>query len=110
MGTTGAMQMPLRWAPTADKHLGTEATDALRLQAVQIGAFVDVRPDKAIGRNTETRINDQPAGDWIVSTPDDVGAFLAEGMRSILATSGITTVTTGATRVIRAEVQTLHVA
>jgi hypothetical protein len=99
------MTIALRWAPTDDFRIPAEAANVLRGQAIAVDLFVDARPDPAaIGMNTEERINNQRKDVWLVCTPDDVGAFLSDRFQDMLQTSGISTVATGATRVIRAEV------
>jgi hypothetical protein len=104
--TTGPMRIPLRWAPTDDLRLPADAADALSNQAINVGSFVDARQDRgSIGKNTEARIGAKPKDVWVVSTPDDVGAFLAGRFREVLKANGIATVGSGATRLIKAEVQ-----
>ena len=98
--TTGPMRIPLRWTPTDDAHLPAATVDALKKQAISVDSFVDTREDRAsIGKNTELK----DAG--LVSTPDNVGAFLAARFREVLGANGVSTVVSGAPRVIKAEVQ-----
>jgi hypothetical protein len=97
---TGPMRIPLRWTPTDDSRLPAGATDALSKQTISVDSFVDAREDRAsIGKNSEYK----DAG--LVSTPDDVGAFLAARFREVLQANGVSTVASGAARVIKAEVQ-----
>jgi hypothetical protein len=109
VGTTGPMSIPLRWAPTKEHHIPAASADALRQQAIRVDRFEDVRSDRTIGKNTETRINDQQKGDWLVSTTDDVGPFLSARFKDVLATSAIVAVEADATRVIKAQVQRFFV-
>jgi hypothetical protein len=103
---TGPMQIPLRWAPTDDLRVPVAAIDALSKQAIHVDSFVDARQDRgSIGKNTEARINNQPKDDWLVSTPDDVAAFLTGRFREVLKANGVSMVASGATRVISAEVR-----
>jgi hypothetical protein len=103
---TGPMRIPLRWAPTDDVRLPMAAVDALSRQAIYVDSFADARKDRAsIGKNTEERIGTKPKGVWLVSTPDDVAVFLTGRFREVLKANGVSTVASGATRVIKAEVQ-----
>jgi hypothetical protein len=104
--TAGPMRIPLRWAPTDDLRLPAGAADALSSQAINVALFVDARRDRgSIGMNTEARIGNEPKDVWLVSTPDDVAAFLAGRFREVLKANGVSTVGSGATRLIKAEVQ-----
>ena len=107
---TGPMQIPLRWAPTDDLRVPVDAVDALSKQAIQVDSFVDARQDRgSIGKNTEARINNESKDVWLVSTPDDVAVFLAGRFREVLQANGVSTVASGATRVIKAEVREYYV-
>jgi hypothetical protein len=107
---TGPMRIPLRWAPTDDLRLPAEAADALGSQAINVGSFVDVRAERgSIGKNIEARIGAKDKDVWLVSTPDDVAAFLAGRFREVLKANGIATVSSGSKRIIKAEVQRYYV-
>jgi hypothetical protein len=99
------MRIPLRWAPTDDLRFPVGALDALSRQSIYVDSFVDKREDReSIGKNTEARIGGRSKDIWLVSTPDDVPAFLAARFRDVLKANGVSEVTSGATRVIKGEV------
>jgi hypothetical protein len=100
------MRIPLRWTPTDDLLLPAGAVDLLSSQAISVASFVDARQDReSIGKNTEGQIDTRAKGVWLVSTPDDVAAFLAGRFREVLKANGVSTVGSGATRLIKAQVQ-----
>jgi hypothetical protein len=101
---SGPMHIPLRWAPTDDSRLPAGAAEALGKQAISVDSFVDEREDPTlIGRNTQSK------GVLLVTTGDDVGAFLAVRFREVLNANGVPLVARGATRVIKAEVRRYNV-
>lgn len=103
---SGPMTIPLRWAPTAAYPIPAASADVLRTQKLRVESFADRRDDKAIGKNVERRIHNIEKGDeaWVVSTGDDVAAFLADALRMLLARSNIPAAAGDATRVLRGEV------
>ena len=106
-GPQGSLRIPLRWALGADDmrdEIPAGAVDDLNRQTLQVGAFVDARPDRAlVGKNVEK------GGGGTVSTPDDVGKFAQDQLAAILIANGVKLASTGASRIITGEVQRFFV-
>src|ERR1700722_16800264 len=95
------VNVPLEWKPTSDLRLGSTQMTAA---TVQFEPFKDVRdmPQK-IGENRE---NDKPK---LVTTQDDVGAFVSKHMRELFSKAGIKTVDAGGDVIVRGEVRQFFV-
>jgi hypothetical protein len=91
------LNVPLEWKPTSDLRLGaTQMTAA----AVQFEPFKDLRQmPEQIGENRE---DDKPK---LVTTQDDVGAFVSKHMRELFDHAGIQTVDTGGDVIVKGEVR-----
>ena len=80
------------------------AVEEINRQSVQVGDFVDARPDRSlVGRNIEKD------GGGTVATPDDVGKFAEEQLARILRANGVKLGDTRATRIVTGEVRRFFV-
>jgi hypothetical protein len=95
------LNVPLEWKPTSDLRLGaTQMTAA----AVQFEPFKDLRQmPEQIGENRE---DDKPK---LVTTQDDVGAFVSKHMRELFNKAGVKTVDANGDVVVKGEVQQFFV-
>ena len=102
-----AMTIPLRWALSAEDMrdvVSAVAVEEINRQSVQVGDFVDARPDRSlVGRNIEKD------GGGTVATPDDVGKFAEEQLARILRANGVKLGDTRATRIVTGEVRRFFV-
>jgi Uncharacterized lipoprotein len=93
--------IPLQWRPTSDLRLGTAQMPAA---AVMVATFTDDRENKeVIGENRE---ENQPR---LVTTSDDVGAFVSTYIRQLLDQAGIKTVDSNGAVTIKGEVKKFFV-
>ena len=94
--TTLLEHVPLQWRPTSALRLGTQE---MSQSPIQFEPFRDVRQDKeAIAENRE---DDKPK---LVTTTDDVGAFVSTHMRALFDQAGLKTVDSGGVVTIKGEV------
>jgi len=95
--TTLLEHIPLQWRPTSALRLGTAQMTAL---PVTIATFTDGRDNRGvIGENTE---DDEPK---LVTTSDDVGAFVSTHIRQLFNQAGIKTVDSNGVVTIQGEVK-----
>jgi hypothetical protein len=95
------LNVPLKWKPTSDLRLGAAQMTAA---TVQFEPFKDLRQmPEQIGENRE---DDKPK---LVTTQDDVGAFVSKHMRELFNKAGITTVDTNGDVIVKGEVQQFFV-
>jgi hypothetical protein len=93
--------IPLEWRPTSNLRLGTAQMTAA---TVTIAAFADGRDNKtSIGENRE---DSEPR---LVTTDDDVGAFVSAHMLQLFDEAGIKTVDSGGSATIKGEVKKFFV-
>jgi hypothetical protein len=93
--------IPLQWQPTSNLRLGTTQMTA---SPVTIAAFTDGRDNKtSIGENRED------AEPKLVTTDEDVGAFVSVHMRQLFDQAGIKTVDSGGSAIIKGEVKKFFV-
>ncbi|HEX3951244.1 MAG TPA: hypothetical protein VHW95_15410 [Steroidobacteraceae bacterium] len=93
--------IPLEWRPTSNLRLGTAQMTAA---TVTIAAFTDGRDNKtSIGENRE---DSEPR---LVTTDDDVGAFVSAHMLQLFDEAGIKTVDSGGSATIKGEVKKFFV-
>src|SRR5580698_2922757 len=93
--------IPLQWRPTPDLRLGT---GQMTSTTVTVGTFTDGRDNKAaLGENRE---DDTPK---LVTTDNDVGAFVGVHMRQLFNESGVKTVDSGGAVTIKGDVQKFFV-
>ncbi len=92
--------IPLVWKPTTrPSELGPVDTTGLSRVKLQVGPCTDARADPAlIGQNREQ------AKVRKVSTPSDVPTFVANQMRQLIAATGIATVQSDPTHILKCEV------
>jgi hypothetical protein len=89
--------MPLQWKPTSELASGTTDMDAT---PIRFEAFQDVRNDKEkVGENLEDA---QPK---LVTTTDDVGAFVSSHVRDLFDRAGLKIVDSDAAVTIKGEVR-----
>lgn len=89
--------VPLQWKPTSHLRLG--ATQ-MSQTPIQFEVFQDARENKqAIGENRE---EDKPK---LVTTSDDVGAFVSSHMRDLFEQAGLKTVDSNGAVTVKGEVR-----
>jgi len=93
--------VPLQWRPTSELKLGAmEMSQA----PIQLESFQDLRDNKeAIGENLE---DDKPK---LVTTTDNVGAFVSTHVRELLDHAGLKTVDSNGAVTIKGEVKQFFV-
>ena len=96
---------PLVWKPTSSLT-GSGAIDLTGLSGVrlQVAKVADGRQNRTLlGENKEKSTA------RIITTSDDVPAFVTEHMKQIISAAGITVVDSGATHVLQAELKQFYV-
>lgn len=103
--STGLENIPLLWKPTTGMFaMGPSQMVGLEDARLQVDPVVDKRENPAlIGQNREEQTP------RLVTTPDDVAAFVTGRMKALMSAAGIKVVDNGGTAILKTELRQFFV-